>query len=147
MSGCGDDDHGGLDDIFVPRDPETGDPVPAGLSDVPASPAPPTIVLEGHEWEFVPYGAERVDGVDPYSVPCHICAVKPGKRHGPGCAMGSRAPHRRPDHCRDCGVAIGEIHRNECVVELCPCCGGQFVSCDCEGDADGGSSTAGTHEP
>ncbi|HJR24257.1 MAG TPA: hypothetical protein VJ804_02205 [Acidimicrobiales bacterium] len=27
----GQDDHGGLDDIFVPRDPHTGDPVPQGL--------------------------------------------------------------------------------------------------------------------
>lgn len=42
--GWGSDDHGGLDDIFVPRDPVSRDPVPEGIPrtvpDRPVAPKP-----------------------------------------------------------------------------------------------------------
>src|SRR5262245_5120823 len=33
--------------------------------------------------------------------------------------------------CRDCGVALGELHAIFCTKEQCPFCGGQLASCDC----------------
>jgi hypothetical protein len=42
----GDDDHGGLDDIFVPRDPYTGDPIPEWSVPAPA----PRHRLTGRWW-------------------------------------------------------------------------------------------------
>ena len=35
--------------------------------------------------------------------------------------------------CRDCGVIKGEFHVWECDMERCPKCGGQLISCDCDG--------------
>jgi hypothetical protein len=36
--------------------------------------------------------------------------------------------------CHDCGAKIGEPHHTGCDMEVCPCCEGQFISCDCEVD-------------
>jgi hypothetical protein len=33
--------------------------------------------------------------------------------------------------CRDCGVAVGELHDLFCTKEQCPFCGGQLASCEC----------------
>lgn len=34
--------------------------------------------------------------------------------------------------CHDCGCKLGEFHHTGCDMEVCPCCGGQFISCDCD---------------
>jgi len=38
--------------------------------------------------------------------------------------------------CPDCNAAPGGIHHPNCDQEICPRCGGQFVSCDCLGATD-----------
>jgi rRNA maturation endonuclease Nob1 len=55
-----------------------------------------------------------------------------------------RIPHadRWGDRCGDCGAAVGEYHRDGCDLEICPICGGQFLTCDC--DAGGIVANGGT---
>jgi len=36
-------------------------------------------------------------------------------------------------HCHDCGAEVGKLHKRGCDVELCPDCGGQYISCSCRG--------------
>ena len=35
-------------------------------------------------------------------------------------------------YCGDCGAKKGEIHLDGCDWEMCPICGHQLISCDCE---------------
>ncbi len=36
------------------------------------------------------------------------------------------------EYCPDCCAAIGEYHYEQCDFEVCPACGGQKLSCECE---------------
>lgn len=36
------------------------------------------------------------------------------------------------DSCHDCGAQQGTLHATLCDMEVCPACGGQLLSCDCE---------------
>lgn len=35
------------------------------------------------------------------------------------------------DFCGDCGCKEGEIHEENCDMEICQTCGGQYFICDC----------------
>lgn len=35
--------------------------------------------------------------------------------------------------CHDCGIQHGNFHHPGCDVEKCPRCGGQIISCGCQG--------------
>jgi len=36
--------------------------------------------------------------------------------------------------CPDCGAQRGNFHHENCDQEKCPACGGQNISCECEGE-------------
>ena len=38
--------------------------------------------------------------------------------------------------CFDCGCKAGYQHKDGCDVERCPDCGGQMISCGCEGEIE-----------
>ena len=39
--------------------------------------------------------------------------------------------HEEERNCHDCGCAPGHFHHPGCDNEMCPRCGGQLLSCDC----------------
>lgn len=102
----------------------------------PETPSSERVLIEGIEYDLIRYGDEKLDGVDIFSLDCHVCGASPGHRHRDGCALGAGRRYARPPTCRDCGVAIGLTHILGCGIEQCPRCRGQYVSCDCEGSED-----------
>ena len=34
--------------------------------------------------------------------------------------------------CHDCGAKRNQYHHSGCDAEICPACGGQLISCDCD---------------
>lgn len=40
------------------------------------------------------------------------------------------------ERCHDCNVVKGALHHPGCDVEICPCCGGQAILCDCTGEQE-----------
>ena len=51
--------------------------------------------------------------------------------------FGSEHGYEGEDACPDCGVAVGELHKDRCDAEECPVCHFQLISCPCqEEDAD-----------
>lgn len=49
---------------------------------------------------------------------------------GEGCAPVAY-PYDADIRCYDCGIDRGGWHHPGCDQEICPRCGGQFISCDC----------------
>ncbi len=39
-------------------------------------------------------------------------------------------------NCPDCSATTGSLHKLGCDVEVCPDCGGQQISCDCDHEDD-----------
>ena len=54
-----------------------------------------------------------------------------GKEH-------DRLPYLGISTCPDCAVAFSQLHVPGCDKEICPACGRQCISCDCnyEGEQD-----------
>lgn len=46
-----------------------------------------------------------------------------------------KAQREHPYECHDCAANEGELHERGCDMERCPSCGGQLISCDCDGPA------------
>jgi hypothetical protein len=38
----------------------------------------------------------------------------------------------QPTNCHDCAALPGQFHAEGCDAERCPCCKGQFLTCDCD---------------
>lgn len=94
------------------------------------------VVIEGGHYLLIPYGAERQEnGLLWCESPCHLCGSPSGAFHEPDCSMGPGL-HQQPKSCRDCGVPVGRLHVVGCGIEQCPRCGGQYMSCKCDGSED-----------
>ncbi len=78
-----------------------------------------TIILRGKRYKRVKYGDEKI--LDKNGKP--YCDEK-----GIPYDM-AKIAEEKP--CHDCGVLKGEYHVEGCDAEICPKCGGQYISFDC----------------
>lgn len=46
--------------------------------------------------------------------------------------VGKEGCYSPGERCRDCGARFGSFHHFGCDQEICPVCGIQQISCDCE---------------
>lgn len=94
-----------------------------------------SVILEGVRYQLVRYGEETLAGAPAFAAPCHVCGTESPRLHLASCRLGPGS-YSRPARCRDCGVAVGDLHVMGCGIEDCPRCGGQYESCDCNGSED-----------
>jgi len=71
---------------------------------------------------------------------CLICQRIMHLQKGAGCAVNTvmcneKEYKRIPayEDCNECGAKAGSIHHYGCDQEVCPSCGSQLLSCNCEG--------------
>lgn len=94
------------------------------------------VLIDGGNYMLIPYGEERdKEGKLWCENPCHLCATVAGAFHQSDCPMGPGL-FQRSEKCRDCGRFVGKLHVLGCGIEQCPKCGGQYMSCNCNGSED-----------
>jgi hypothetical protein len=71
----------------------------------------------------------EVDGCKPL-IALHVC--KQYERVKVGDAGDFYEQGNAEMRCSDCGAKFGYFHHFGCDCEMCPVCGGQVISCECD---------------